>query len=110
MAQVIIDKLYIGNDNDIWLKAFRDSRAAEGVYLNAATVSFQIKTANGSVFKSTEPMGYVVDSDGIYVGSLESTDSANLIEGGIYYVEITAQEGDVDGFWREQAVACYRET
>ena len=112
MAQVTIDQLLINNDNDVKLAGFKDSRESGtdvADYLNAGSVSYEVKTASGTVV-ATGSMAYVASSKGDYLGIIEKTVSANFIEHGIYYIEISATQGDVEGFWREQSVAAYRQT
>ena len=113
MAAIVIDALLINNDNDIGLLGFKDSRVAGtdvGDYANAATVTYRILTASGTEFKAATTMSYVAGSKGEYLGVLEKADAADLVEHGIYYIEISAAESGLEGFWREQTVAKHRET
>jgi len=115
MAAISIDVLLINNDNDITLSGFQDNRlktSADDIseYANAATVTFRIVTASGAEFLAAQPMTYKAGSKGVYQGVLEKAEAANLIEHGVYYIEVEATEGTLQGSWREQSVAKYRET
>ena len=113
MARVTVDSILKLNDNDVALEGFKDSRVTGddvGDYLNAATVTFSVLDASGTVVAGPTTMSYVASSKGNYLGNLASTDTTSLVVDGIYYVEVTAVEGDVNGFWREQSVVKDRET
>ena len=89
--------LHIRNDIDFRVKGFRDSRAAAGVYLNAATTAtWEINPAKKSTSPTATASGtltYVTGSNGEYVGGAD--DSVALIEGTEYWVNIVLVEGGV---------------
>lgn len=99
------DSLWIGNDNLIaWRGAVNE---ATGESLNAATCRFSVYDALGTALAQNVSMSHVPDSDGDYVGTLQST--VALLPDRYYYVEITLVQGDLVGFFRLRAVAVYRD-
>lgn len=102
--------LYLYNDNVIEVTGLRDSNAATGVYLNAATVTATIKTRSGTAVTGvTFPvtLDYVTDSNGDYRGTVDA--ALVLVEGGVYWVEVTIVSSTLNGHLRKQVVALYRE-
>lgn len=89
--------LFIRNDNDFRVKGFRDSRAASGVYLNAAsTATWELnpaKKATSPVAISSGTLTYVTGSNGEYVGGID--DAVVLVEGTEYWLNIVLVEGGV---------------
>lgn len=98
--------LYIGADHDVTLEGL--SAAATATYLNAATVTWNLKDRfNESV--TTGTLDYVAASNGNYAGIIQSTITSALTPGALYYLEVTSSEGTYQDFRREQLVAKYRE-
>lgn len=89
--------LLIRNDNDFRIRGFRDSRAASGVYLNAATTATwelnPAKKATAPVAVASGTMTYVTGSNGEYVGGID--DSVVLVEGTEYWLNVVLAEGGV---------------
>lgn len=100
--------LYILEDNVVEMNGLTD--AITGEYINDATVTFSLKDASDNVVSSLSgvSMAYVTDSNGIYRGTIP--DTADISDGRIYYVEITAVAGDRNGFRRIKCEGLYRET
>lgn len=94
------DTILIRNDHDFRIKGFRDTRAAAGTYLNAATTAtWAITTAKngGGTAVSNGTMEYVTDSNGEYVGGVD--DAVSLTEGTEYWLQIILIQGGVRGDW-----------
>lgn len=90
----------MNNPNDFRVSGFRDSRAARGTYLNAATTkTWDIRTAVGvaggtSIASGT--LSYVTASQGEYVGGPTAADLEDLVEDTTYYLYLRLVEGDVE--------------
>ena len=98
--------IYIRNDTDIRIQGFRDSRAAAGVYLNAADIhTWELRTSpdGGGSLVSSGNMAYVTGSNGEYVGGLD--DSIVLTVGTTYWVHVILVELGVRGDWEDSFVA-----
>lgn len=101
------DRLFVGNDNLIqWLGAVNE---ATGDYLNLAVCHFTVYTEAGLVVPGAQnvSMSHVPDSNGDYVGTLES--SVALVADRLYTVEITLAQGNLVGLFRRKAVAVDRD-
>ena len=99
---------YIGADNVVQLGGFQN--AIDSTYLNAATVTCTIKDTSGNEVSGISwpvTLDYVAASDGIYRATIDK--AITLTFGNIYYVEITATESGIDGFWRIPIHARYRD-
>jgi hypothetical protein len=101
--------LLIGNDQTLLVEGLQDE--ITGDYINNATVTATIKDKRdvavaGQSWPAT--LAYVDDSNGNYRGNLE--DGLELVQGRVYWVEITANAGsDIIAFWRFRLAAMYRE-
>lgn len=82
--------------------------SAGGSYLNSATVTYSLKTATGTTL-GTGTLSYTAASSGDYAGTIESTVTALLSEGVVYYVEYTLVSGSYNDFRRREFVARYRD-
>lgn len=101
------DPIYIGADHHVrWTGAKIEGTST---YLNAATVAFQLKNADGTnVTGGSGTCAYVAASSGNYLGVIESTVTAGLTEGAIYRLETTLVEGAYNDLRRWELVAQYR--
>jgi len=90
-------KLYIGNNDN--LIEFADAYdSANGVYLNAATVTAVITDSTDTeVTGSPVVLSYVSGSNGKYQGILDK--AAALVESAVYTVTLTFSQGGIDGEW-----------
>lgn len=88
-------EIQVRNDTDVVLRGFRDRRAASGVYLNAATGTWEIRTAKspGGTQVATGDLEYVTGSNGEYVGGID--DAVSLTEGITYWLHVVIAEGGV---------------
>lgn len=90
-------KLLIRNDCDFQVKGFRDSRAAAGTYLNAATTATwelnPAKKATAPIATSSGTLTYVASSNGDYVGGID--DAVVLVEGTEYWLNVVLVQGGV---------------
>jgi len=100
---VKVERLYIGCD----MEAPYEGAFAGGVYLNAATVGWELLDAAGSVLGSGS-CAYVAASDGDYLGVIESTVTAALTRGRPYRVRYTLASGTVNDVQQVECVAAYR--
>lgn len=101
--------LFIRNDCDFRVRGFRDSRAARGTYLNAATTAtWEVRTAAspGGSQVSSGTLTYVTASNGEYVGGMD--DSVSLTAGTEYWVHIILVEGGVRFDYEDSFVAVGR--
>ncbi len=95
--------LYIASDREVrWVGA-----RAGGNYLNAATVTWSLKTFSGTLVSSGS-MVYQTGSDGNYVGTVPSTVTSGLTEHDTYYLDCTFSQGGYDDFRRLVCKAQYR--
>lgn len=102
-------QLFVNSDNDFRIKGFRDSRAAAGIYLNAATTkTWEVRTAadGGGTEVSSGSMEYVDSSNGEYVGGMD--DSIELTVDTTYWLTVVLVEGGVRGQWDVPLVATRR--
>lgn len=94
---------------DFRVKGFRDSRAARGTYLNAATTATwelnPAKKSTSPVATASGTMTYVTGSKGEYVGGLD--DATVLVEGTQYWLNVVLVEGGVR-FDKEQPYTAAR--
>ena len=95
--------LAISSDNTVEWDGMTDPT---GAYLNAATVTCQVKDSADSTTATGITLTYVAGSNGKYRGTIPSTTS--LTEEATYYVEVTAVEGSNNGFRRTREIAKYR--
>lgn len=96
--------LYINSDN--LLRWDRMRLASNGNYVNDATVTWALEDAGGDEV-ATGSLEYVSATNGQYDGVLEST--VVLVSGGIYYLKVTAESGQANGFRRVECVAAYQD-
>ena len=96
--------VYIGNDTLIQLDEAHDEQT--GAYLNAATVTFNLKTNAGDIVVSDTAMAYVAGSNGKYQGTLQS--GTALTANTKYTLEIALSEGGIVGLWHWTVYAKYR--
>ena len=86
------------NDNLLKVEGLRDDQAAAGVFLNAATLSADVKDEDDVLIVAVASLSYVTSSDGNYTGTIPDTTVFTKNTRGI--VEITANAGvGLQGFW-----------
>lgn len=104
------DVLYIAEDFKISLTGLSYTTDAGVVtYLNAATVTYALKSAAGTtVTGGTGSLSYIAASNGNYTATGDKAVSVLLSEGAKYFLEVTAAEGGRDGFRRLELRAEYR--
>lgn len=85
-----MDYLYKNNDHDVeWRGAL-----ARGQYLNSATVTY---TLTGPGVSASGSVPYVADSNGDYLGTVESTDLTGVVVGETYTMTLTLVQGGFNG-------------
>ena len=88
-----------------------DGLSAGGSFLNAATITYAIKTATGAaVSGGTGSYSYTAASDGDYTATIESTVTSAFSDGAAYYLEVTITSGSYNDFRRLKRIAQYRGT
>lgn len=101
--------LYIGNDRYITLSGVND--AADGLYLNSATVTYALYEADGTaVSGGTGTLTYIAASNGNYRGVIDAAVTTTLTAEAQYYFVITATQSNYDGKWRINCTARIRGT
>jgi len=103
-----MQELYRDNDNVFTLDGLKN--AVTGVYLNAATVTAQVKDLEGTVVVGSTPLdlGYVAASDGKYRIVADKALFASLVVGEYYDVIITGVESGVDYRRTERVIFAIR--
>ena len=98
-------QIYISNDNALVVDGLKDVVA--DVYLNAATVTAQLKTTAGSNVGGPLALVYVAESHGRYRATLE--EDLALEDQTAYEVHIDADGGsDLKAHWEVSATAVIR--
>lgn len=104
--------LAVGSDLNV---TWDGATAPAGTYLNAATVTYALTLADGAtqatctaVAGGTGTLSYVAASNGNYLGVIESTVSALLAAGTLYYIWLTFVQGAYNDLRRVEAYAQYR--
>lgn len=84
--------VYIGSDHRFTLPNARD---ADGTYLNAATVTSEVKTTSGASLASpvTPSFAYTAASDGTYTAVLTAANTNQLTAGSRYRWWVTFNGG-----------------
>ena len=97
----------IGGDFDLFVTGW--SRRDTGAYLNSATVTYALYASDmtTAVSGGTGTLAYVAASDGNYLGRVESTVTATLTPGAIYWAKVVATNGTYDDtrwldFWADR--------
>lgn len=99
--------LYLGNDTTIDVVGLINAKTS--VYQNSATVTAVVKDGAGTEIISSQTLVYETGSDGNYSVTVDK--SAGTLSAEVrYFVEITAAQGGLDGFWRIPVQAKYRES
>jgi hypothetical protein len=101
-----VELISIGSDVLVRLDKLKN--ASTDSYLNAATVTFNLKDSSGTVIQGPTTMGYVAASNGRYEGVITSANTGALSQNSLYYVEITATSGGYTLFRKLSCVARYR--
>jgi hypothetical protein len=96
---------FIGDDMTVAVDGLHDCYSEE--YLNAATISAQLKDSDGDALGSPGSIAYVDDSDGDYVGIVDAAATALMSENSLYHLDITITQGDYNGFRRIKDMAKY---
>jgi hypothetical protein len=100
-----VSPLYINEDNAIRWDAAK--RAAAGTYINSGTGTWELLDADLNLLVSGS-LSYVSSSNGRWQGTIDKTDVDDLVEGAVYYVDLTLTDGSgADGFRRIECVAQY---
>ena len=94
----------IGADASI---AYSGAQDLDGNYLNAATVTYALKTVTGTTVTSGT-LAYLGGSNGNYRATMQSTVTSTMTPGAEYRLEITFAQGDFDDFRRLPVWAQYR--
>ena len=104
------DLLYIGEDFRVTLTGLSYTTDAGAVaYLNAATVTYALKSAAGAAIAGgTGSLSYVAASNGNYAATGNKAVTLLLSDGALYFLEVTIAEGGRDGFRRLALRALYR--
>ena len=98
-------QIYISNDNLLVVDGLRD--VVTDVYLNAATVTAQLKTTTGSNVGGALTLAYVATSHGRYRATIE--EDLALEDQTAYEVHIDADAGsDLKAHWEIPATAIKR--
>ena len=97
--------IYINEDRKAVITGLSyETDAGATVYLNAATITYTLKTAAGvAVAGGTGTLDKVASIDGKYTGIIESTVTALLTHGGKYLLQVPIVEWTKNG-WRELEV------
>ena len=93
-----VSTLYYNEDNVIEWESMQDSKT--DAYINDATVSAELKDLDEVVVVSSFSLTYKTSSDGVYQGTIDKADMANLTVGQRYALEVTAASSGRDGFRR----------
>lgn len=103
----MFEVIYIAADNEVFLEGME----ADGTELNAGTATWSLKdaTTGTEVTSGNGSLTYVASSDGDYVGVIPSSVTEDLVEGRLYWIDITFAEDGDDDFRRLKRVARYRE-
>lgn len=104
------NQLGISADGTISLTGLSYETAAGVVtYLNAATVTYSLKTAaEAAVSGGTGTLSYTAATNGNYQGSIESTVTSTLTAGTMYLLDVTVVEGTRNDFRRLEVYVGYR--
>lgn len=98
-------QIYIGNDNALVVDGLKDIVA--DVYVNAATVTAQVKTTAGANVGGALALAYVIGSHDRYRATLE--EDLPLEDQTAYEVHIDADAGsDLKAHWEPPATAVIR--
>jgi len=101
--------LVLFKNNTMLLKLTGLKNAASGGgYMNAATVSAQIKDATEAAVGAPVTLSYVAASDGNYEGTVAA--AAAVAIGGAYTVEITATQAGLQYFSKPASLKFTAET
>jgi hypothetical protein len=98
---------FVGSDQLVTIEGLRDP--ATNAYVNTATIEVTMTDAEGTaVAGQTFPLllDYISSSNGNYQGLLE--DTRELVDGQLYWLEITANAGGLVKTWKWADVARYR--
>lgn len=98
-------KIYINADNTVTLNKVKD---LDGVFLNAGTCTFVLKTKKEGTVVHTGTLTYVTSSDGKYQEVIDASVTAGLVESDYYYLDVDFAEGSYDGYFRLEVQASYR--
>lgn len=97
--------IYIGNDNVLTMDGLKD--VVTDAFLNAATVTAQLKTAEGADVGGALTLSYVAESRGRYRATIE--DDLALIDQTAYQVHIDVDAGaDLRAHWEVPVTAITR--
>lgn len=97
-------RVYINADNDLIVEGLR-VRATQAP-LNSATVTVQLRDLALDAIGSPITLSYVTDSDGDYLGVIEST--VATANSGIAWADLTIVSGSYNDFAREKIKLSYR--
>jgi hypothetical protein len=98
-------KLYVGSTNLIEAIGLKDK--ATGLYLSGATLTFTLRSSTLIALAGATNISMpALSGQGNYRGVLEHT--VALVDGGRYYLDVTAVSGSVQGFWRIECIGAYK--
>jgi hypothetical protein len=104
-----VETIYIAEDHNAKWDGARDEES--GNPLNAATIAFDLTDTAGTSL-GTGTLAYVGGSAGDYLGVVQSTITATLVENTVanpyYYLELTLTQGGYNAFRRLPCTARYR--
>ena len=99
------DLIHIGCDETIKLTGLKATDS--GLYLNSATVTWNLTKSDGTSL-ATGPLSYVADSDGNYMGVIESSATEGLVFGKEYTIIVIIASGNYNDERRLTRRAAYR--
>lgn len=102
--------LYINEDSRVKVTGLHYvTDAGVTTYLNAATITYALKTAAGvTVVGGTGTLSYVAASDGNYTAVIDKAVTVLLTENRKYVLWVPIAEGGRDGYRRLELYAKYR--
>lgn len=98
-----LKQIWFDADNDVtWTGAY-----AGGAYLNAATVTWSLKSLD-EVEIATGTCTYVTASSGNYLGTIDEDVTDGLVENTKYYLDVTLVQGGYEDSRRDEVVCTRR--
>lgn len=99
--------IYIGSDHNVEYTKARNPRTGE--YLNTGTCTYElVSAADPDTVLASGTLSYEAESDGDYFGVIDSTETVLLVEGKLYFVNITFAQGEFNDYRRLRRNAAYR--
>ncbi|MCA9268413.1 MAG: hypothetical protein KDA41_08070 [Planctomycetales bacterium] len=102
---MIPEQININEDNYIRID---DVVAADDAsYVTSGTASMTLKDAAGNEAIAATAMSYVSGTNGSWAGTFDKTQTASLVDGTQYFLEVTITSNGKDGFRRIPIKAGY---